>query len=404
MTGAQDVPSESDFFQRRQAAAVLKHGIIGRYATVFTTMTGTSSLDHRVVYLDGYAGPGAYKDGTPGSPLLALATARAVARWQRQVDCVFVEADRGSYEQLSRRLREAAHGGASWRVLPGDVSDHLDETLALARGVPLLAFLDPFGSALSFDLLAGRLLSRPDRAPTEVLLNLNVDIVQRWGGLLRHDELNPGQRELLARLDRFFGGDWWRDVYLSARGGEAASTAAAAALAVLNEFRTRVYEQTGYGTFTIPVRRRPTQTPLFILVLFFRHPFAPWKFNEAASLANGEWRKAYRDEQREQEAERRGGQLSIDGFESINDNVDAEAERRLEQEWIAEISANLQRLAASQTPVDLLPKISEVYGRALGQARDKHVRRAWDTLAKNGVVRPRAPGVKVIYRDRISRP
>jgi hypothetical protein len=41
------------FFQRKQAAAVLKHGILERYPTVFATMTGSSSRGGRVVYLDG---------------------------------------------------------------------------------------------------------------------------------------------------------------------------------------------------------------------------------------------------------------------------------------------------------------------------------------------------------------
>ncbi|WP_165162687.1 three-Cys-motif partner protein TcmP, partial [Candidatus Protofrankia datiscae] len=229
------------FFQRRQAAAVLKHGVIRRYAPVFTTMTGSTSVDHRVVYLDGYAGRGGYDDGSPGSPLLAIESAREVARWDRDVECIFIEADQANYTELQRRLRDAAPSELRWHVRLGDVTNHLDETLRLAQNTPLLAFLDPYGSALGYDALVDKLLCRPTRAPTEVLLNLNIQVVQRWGGLLASRRLNAGQTEILNRLDRFFGGDWWRNVFLSTRADDSPGSAARAAVAVVDEFRSRVH-------------------------------------------------------------------------------------------------------------------------------------------------------------------
>ncbi|CAO5236738.1 hypothetical protein FAGKG844_210003 [Frankia sp. AgKG'84/4] len=239
--------ANDEFFQRRQAAAVLKHGVVQRYSTVFTTMTSTDSSGRRVVYLDGYAGRGGYEDGTPGSPLLALETARAVAGWDRHVESVFVEADRASYLELTKRLQEAATDGTPWRVRHGDVVEHLDETLELARGLPLLAFLDPFGTALPFDALVERILNRHETAPTEVLLNLNIDLVRRWGGLLDLETRNIGQETILARLDRFFGDSWWRDVYLDTRGGDSALAASQAALAVVDTFHERIRARTGHG-------------------------------------------------------------------------------------------------------------------------------------------------------------
>ncbi|MCK9895650.1 three-Cys-motif partner protein TcmP [Frankia sp. AgB32] len=387
--------ANDEFFQRRQAAAVLKHGVVRRYSTIFTTMTSTHSSGRRVVYLDGYAGRGGYEDGTPGSPLLALETARAVAGWDRHVESVFVEADRASYLELTKRLQEAATGGAQWRVRHGDVVEHLDETLELARGLPLLAFLDPFGTALPFDALVERILNRHETAPTEVLLNLNIDLVRRWGGLLDLETRNIGQETILARLDRFFGDSWWRDVYLDTRGGDSALAASQAALAVVDTFHERIRARTGHGAFCVPIRRKPHHLPLFILVLFHRHPVAPWKFNEAASLANADWRAACRSEALAQEGPPLPGQLSLLDLATLPDEQAAVEEGRLEREWLAEISNNLRALAADGRSVPLVNRISEIYGRTLGQARDKHIRRAWDTLAKDGIVRPRASGVRV---------
>lgn len=89
--------AHDEFFQRRRAAAVLKHGILARYPPVFATMTGSTSSGGRVVYLDGYAGPGRYEPetgetiGAPGSPLLAVKNANTVAQWARDLHCIFVE-------------------------------------------------------------------------------------------------------------------------------------------------------------------------------------------------------------------------------------------------------------------------------------------------------------------------
>lgn len=52
----------SEFFKRSKAAqATLKHAILRQYLATFTTATGTKSPDHRVGYIDGYAGPGELK-------------------------------------------------------------------------------------------------------------------------------------------------------------------------------------------------------------------------------------------------------------------------------------------------------------------------------------------------------
>ena len=60
--------SNEGFFARKQAAAVLKHGILSRYPTIFASMAGSGEPE--VVLYDAYAGPGKYEDGSPGSPLL----------------------------------------------------------------------------------------------------------------------------------------------------------------------------------------------------------------------------------------------------------------------------------------------------------------------------------------------
>lgn len=303
------------FFQSKQAAAVLKHGILSRYPQVFATMTSVRSTRKRVVFLDGYAGPGRYDDGAPGSPLLAVETARRTAQWGRDVDCLFVEKDRKLCNNLCATLAAEAPATMTYKVWEGDVADYVDAALTHAGMDPMLTFLDPFGTALDYSLLTGRLMDRPAGVATEVLLNMNIEGVRRIGGLLTTSNPRPNVTATLARLDRFFGGDWWRVDFREQR---LQSGTAAAAAQVAREFRRRVKDQTGYGSFTVPVRRRPGHEPLFLLVLFTRFPYASWKFNEAVSHANYEWRQAcwQQDLEKTPAPVDPGGQLDLFGSET----------------------------------------------------------------------------------------
>lgn len=80
---------------------MLKHAIIDQYATPFASKTGSTSLDHRVAFIDGYAGPGRCEDG---SGAMLLRKAKEMAHFPRQVECHFVEED----PETGARLREVA--------------------------------------------------------------------------------------------------------------------------------------------------------------------------------------------------------------------------------------------------------------------------------------------------------
>ena len=390
------VANES-FFQRKQAAAVLKHGILARYPLIFATMTGSQT--GRVVYFDGYAGPGRYEDGSPGSPLLAVRSAARTATWGRTVTCFFCEKDMDYFTDLQRVLEEEAPAELKYETWWGDVSQWAPVALREAGTDPMITLLDPFGSDLSYELLTGGLLARPSRHATEVILNLNLESVWRTGGYLTSPKKIPGSAAALARLDRFFGDDWWRDKFKAARESGTDAAAAAAAWSVASEFCQRVRAATGFSSFVVPVRRRPSHPPLFMLVLFYRHPYAPWKFNHAVSKANREWRLACLEADLDKEASRLASAPEglFDTAESIRAQHDRQRrewesqEKSLESSWAQEIAANLQKMIGERSEMNLTNEAAAVFGATLGLARDTHVNRAWDQLARDGVVteRPR---------------
>ncbi len=120
------MPASSDFFGQRNAQAVLKHGVLTRYAHYFAGRAGAATQG-RVAFIDGYAGEGRYQDGSPGSPLLLASQATRVELFGRNVKLAFVERDDTRREELRRSLAEAAIEPD--QLLGGSLEDEIDRLL-----------------------------------------------------------------------------------------------------------------------------------------------------------------------------------------------------------------------------------------------------------------------------------
>lgn len=163
----------------------------------------------RVVYIDGFAGPGRYAAGEEGSPIIAL---RAVLNQPllagASVDFHFIEADPDVAthlrEQLSAleplvrgrpRVTVTVHDGEFATVYAG-ISHSLGSR---ASAVPTFALIDPFGwTGVPFRITAD-LLSRP---MTEVLFNFMHEEITRF---LAH-------KDQPDNFDKLFGTPQWRDL------------------------------------------------------------------------------------------------------------------------------------------------------------------------------------------------
>ncbi len=209
------------FFEEPQGAAVFKHALLRQYLRPFVSKTGSRS-GRKVAYLDAFAGAGAYDDGSPGSPQLALATAEALSEI-RELRCVFVESDKANFERLSGLIKQSSVAETA-RAMRGDASDYLDEVMQQVAGLPLFAFVDPFGLGIPFDDLVGKLCKRTSWVngrrvgpATEILVNFvhagvyrNASkIVVRSGD--RVQRLNAAA--VVERVNATLGGDWWQDIW-----------------------------------------------------------------------------------------------------------------------------------------------------------------------------------------------
>ena len=116
------MPASSEFFGERHPQAVLKHGILTRYADHFSSRAGLATQG-RVAFIDGYAGEGRYKDGTPGSPILLASEGTRAQIVHRRVMLAFVERDEERREALRESLE--LHSVRPDQLLGGDFQQSL---------------------------------------------------------------------------------------------------------------------------------------------------------------------------------------------------------------------------------------------------------------------------------------
>ena len=167
-----------------------------------------ASWNTRVVYIDGFAGPGKYSLGEDGSPIVVLKAARDHRYPMRaELVCVFVENDPERCAHLRGVLGELTPplpGRIKWDAVCGKFDEHLTSTLDLIEAqkknlAPAFVFIDPFGFSHTPFKTVKRVLGN---RRCEVLVNFMYEEVNRFISLDEHAE----------SFDDLFGTTEWRGV------------------------------------------------------------------------------------------------------------------------------------------------------------------------------------------------
>ena len=159
-----------------------KHKILRKYLDAWLPIL--QSFNGRIIYLDGFAGPGRYIGGEPGSPLVALECAiNHSAPLKGELVFLFIEKREDRAEHLSKEIARVKRPGRfKVDVKCGEFAPLLTEILnSLSREghriAPTFALIDPFGfSGIPYHLIK-RLLSN-DRC--EVFISFMIDSINRW--------------------------------------------------------------------------------------------------------------------------------------------------------------------------------------------------------------------------------
>jgi len=186
-----------------------KHEILRHYLGAWFPILASVHL--RLLYVDGFAGPGEYKDGEDGSPIIALKVARdhalkdKLTRKGMDLVFLFIEKDQARHQNLERKIGElkpqlpsnfriGTYCASFEEIFDSVLSDIEKQNKRLA---PSFVFIDPFGPTGFPMHLISRLAQQPR---SEVLITFNYQSLNEW--FLQ----DPRKYK---HLDELYGSDVW---------------------------------------------------------------------------------------------------------------------------------------------------------------------------------------------------
>lgn len=135
------------FFAESTEQSRIKTNISTNYFFAWAGIITRKTRSNRVAYIDLYAGPGRYIDGTKSSPLLVLDRAIADPRMRDMLVTVFNDGAPSHTESLEQAIKALPRIDTlkyAPRVITGEVGSHLVASLEKPL-VPSFAFIDPYG-------------------------------------------------------------------------------------------------------------------------------------------------------------------------------------------------------------------------------------------------------------------
>ncbi|HEY6943608.1 MAG TPA: three-Cys-motif partner protein TcmP [Candidatus Acidoferrum sp.] len=153
--------ASDNFFEESTTQSRIKTTIVRDYfwawVKVIVATQKKWKKEERIAYIDLFAGPGRYKDGTKSTPLLILETAIADPDMCERLVTIFNDVDPANAEALTREIREIP-GIRTLKYKPQiqaeEVGDKIVEMFEKLNFIPTLFFVDPWGyKGLSLGLI-----------------------------------------------------------------------------------------------------------------------------------------------------------------------------------------------------------------------------------------------------------
>jgi len=269
-----------DFFKEKKPWSVVKDELLGCYLKPY--LQKILHTKRRIIYVDCFAGKGAFEDGNPGSPLIALQTMQdcleqtKVDRWA--IKPYFIDLNHAS--DLKENLKD--YGDVE--IISGRYEDNIENILKNKTGCNVFLYVDPYGiKALNcalFDSFANHGFNS-----IELLLNMNSFGFIREGcrvlgaafkeesifeDLVEYDttRLSADDKSKKA-LDSIAGGDYWVAIIEDYRKGiidvyEAENR-------FVDEYCKRLRKSYAY-VLNMPLRIKQGQIPKYRMIHATNHP------------------------------------------------------------------------------------------------------------------------------------
>lgn len=184
-----------------------KHLILEGYLKAWLPII--SRWNKRILFIDGFAGPGIYKNGEHGSPLIALQTFKEhsnLIHSNFEMSFYFIEKDSARKKHLYDlidKMKPDLPGNFSIHIEEGEFNESMSDVLdAVERQnkqlAPCFAMLDPFGVSHTPMSIVKRLLKNKQ---SEVYISFMYEWINRFK---EHDNFEK-------HLDDLYGCEDWRD-------------------------------------------------------------------------------------------------------------------------------------------------------------------------------------------------
>ncbi len=183
-----------------------KHLVLQEYLKAWLPII--SSWNKRILFIDGFAGPGTYTNGEQGSPLIALQTFKDHANLKHsdfEITFYFIEKDKKRIEHMAGlvgELKPALPGTFNIHIEQGEFNESMTSALddidtQNEQLAPCFAMVDPFGVSDTPMGIIERILKN-DRS--EVYISFMYEWINRFK---EHDNFEQ-------HLDALYGCTGWR--------------------------------------------------------------------------------------------------------------------------------------------------------------------------------------------------
>lgn len=158
--------SNPSFFDEQKEQSLIKARIVEKYfwawakviiATIKKQKSQGIKVDERIAYIDLFAGPGRYKDGSKSTPIKVLETALSDPDMQNMLVTVFNDVDTDNVNSLQQAINSLPNISSlryTPQVINQEVGENIVQTFSQNNLVPTLFFVDPWGyKGLSLQLI-----------------------------------------------------------------------------------------------------------------------------------------------------------------------------------------------------------------------------------------------------------
>lgn len=146
--------THDSFFEESREQSRVKSAIVAKYFEAWArVMIGTQNKyrkndDHRISYIDLFAGPGRFSDGTTSTPLLVLEKAIQDEVMRQRLVTIFNDKDENNTNSLSEAIDQLP-GVHTLKYRPHvsthEVGEHIVKMFEQMKLAPTLFFVDPWG-------------------------------------------------------------------------------------------------------------------------------------------------------------------------------------------------------------------------------------------------------------------